>query len=187
MRRLLLLAALATTVLLAGLAVPRPAVACTGCSPSWEELRDSPVIVLAQYRGRSGFRITFDIIDVLKGPEVRTLHLNSGNGMPPGSPYGRWLLIPDGIHLSYAFRVSEWGAVRNGWTGEGEPRGYPRTLAGWYRALGLAVPDTASLPAAQLAPGSRGPAGPLVLLAGALLGLATGGRRFRHKDKFHED
>ena len=172
----------ATISLLAiGLVAPGRAEADTPGSPSWADLKGQPLIVLAEYRGHTGSRLdrryVFDVLDVLKGPEVRTLRLEAGNLMPPGDLHGRWLLLPDDDVLFWCFRVSPSGVVANPFTGEAQALHYPRTLAGWYRALGLSVPDTGTLPPARPSPDPPGPAEPLVLLLGALLGAALTQRR----------
>ena len=170
MRRLALLVSAVAVVLPLGLAAPPPASACAGCGPSWAELKASHLIALAWYRGRSGSRLVFDVVDVLKGPEARTLRLVPWNGLPGPSPWGRWLLLPEGDGITGGFRVSANGTVTSALTGEGQPADYPATLAAWYRALGLRPPDT-STAAAPLAPPSPAPGRPApLLLAAALAG-----------------
>jgi hypothetical protein len=177
MRRIGLLVSSFAVTLGLGLAGPPPAAACVGCSTTFKELVDgSPSIVLANYRGRSGSHVMFDVIDVLKGPDIRSV-LFLPTGLLGGRTWGSWLLAPvgdmlagavkDGGAMTIGFRVSAGGAVKNAVGGEGAVVGYPLTLAGWYRTLGLSMPDTATTPGPRLsAPAVPTPlAVPLLLLA----------------------
>jgi hypothetical protein len=93
-------------------------------------------------------------------------------GVTP-SPVGRWIVSTDFWHVSASGRIDAWG-----WTHEGSfPRTYPRTLAGWYAALG--APDTSTVATAPPAGDTRLPKGGLLAVA-AVLGLVLGlGRAFR--------
>jgi hypothetical protein len=170
----------AVAVLAAGLATPPSAAACVGCDVTFEALiRSSPSIVLAEYRGVSRSRAVFEVIDVLKGPRIQSIRLEPTVGLPGRRPWGRWLLFPSQGVMDVGFRVGTTGTVTNALTGEGQTNVYPGTLAGWYRALGLRLPDTSSAagPPGPTAPGQSLPAPPL--LAAAFLGAAAALRRRR--------
>lgn len=185
-RRIALVLAVVALALSAGLAAPSPASACVGCDTTFREFVDgSPSIVLASYRGRVGSHVVFDVIDVLKGPALRTVRFEPTDFSPGPRPWGRWLLAPagdlpvggvmDGGLMVEGFRVSAGGTVTNTLPGEGAVNVYPHTLAGWYRALGLRLPDTATAPVAAPPAPLRAP---VVLLAGAgLLGALLALRR----------
>jgi hypothetical protein len=165
--------------LLAVLAAPMPALACRDCTAEFRWfLQDYDQIVLAEYRGRSGSRIEFDVIDVFKGPEVRTLRLEPMQGMPGPHPRGRWIIYQTKSLVSNGFRVSADGTVMLLFDGAGRPGGYPRTLAGWYRALGLRMPDTSSVaPGVTPTPPSPGSAMPILFLVCATFGAVAALRR----------
>jgi hypothetical protein len=173
-RRIALSLAVSAMALSAGLASPLSVAARAACeTDTCTLIRDSTSIVLARYRGTSGAFALFDVVDMLKGPSVRTERIRS-NYFAPYSPRGRWLFVtnPD---FGTMFRVSASGVVTDVFTGEGEPNDYPSTLAAWYRALGLRLPDSSTAPSAAppLPPDS-----PVVLLAGAgLLGALLALRR----------
>jgi hypothetical protein len=174
-----------------GLSTPTPVAACSGCDTSFREfVATHPSIVLASYRGRSGPYVLFDVIDVLKGPSLRVVMLEPTDRSPGPRPWGRWLLAPTGSLavdgridsgvMVEGFRVSPSGIVTNSLPGSGAVNVYPRTLAGWYRALGLGMPDTstavANPPTALTAPGLD--ARQLVLVAvGIVAALAMFSRR----------
>ena len=169
----LVAAALAATL---ALATPQAVAARTPCeTDTCRLIHDSTSIVLAQYRGTSGAFALFDVIDVLKGPARQTERIRT-NYFAPFSPRGRWIFItnPD---FGTIFRVSASGVVTDLFTGAGEPNDYPSSLAAWYRALGLRLPDT-SASAASSQPGAPGSGLPVPLLvAAALLGGASALRR----------
>jgi len=190
MRRIALLVALLAATLGLGLAGPPPAAACVGCATQFKEFVDgnSP-IVLARYRGRSVSGVLFDVIDVLKGTSMRTLLFRATDTLPGPQPSGRWLLAPQQYRpvggvvdcgvMADGFRVGADGTVTNAQGGEGAVVGYPRTLAGWYRALGLRPPDTSTAAEAPVQP-APGPALPAtLLLAAALAGAGAALRRQR--------
>jgi len=167
-----LLLTFAAVVVSAVLAVAPATAASAACeTDTCLLIHNSRSIELVRYRGTSGAFALFDVLDVLKGPAARTDRVRA-NYFSPYSPRGTWLLVL-GPDFSPIFRVSASGAVKDLFTGEGEPHDYPTTLAAWYRALGLRPPDTATASAAAttVTPGT-----PLVLLAsaailGALLAL----------------
>ena len=156
--------ALAATA--SSLAAPKAVHSDTVWSPTWKELIGLPVIALVDFQRRSVERLVFGVVDVLKGPSTRTLRLVP-NGVFPHGAAGRFIILIDGKWLHYAFKVTSAGRVTSVWTGATRPHHYPRTLAGWYRKLGLAVPDTATLSPAQPAKDAPQPAAPVVLLVGA--------------------
>ena len=181
-RRIMLTLAAVAIALSVGLAAPTPARACLGCGPSWQQFYDaSDTIVLARYLGRSGRLSSFEVVDVLKGRSSRTLRLQTADDLGRPRVWSLWILTPYERRVSvWSFRVDPDGSVLNMEVGEGYFADYPRTLAGWYRALGLRPPDTSTAgagPPGQPAPGPSLP--PPLLLVAALLGGAAALRRLR--------
>ena len=182
MRRLAALVATLGAVLSIGLAAPPQASACTGCVETFKEFVDSsPLIVLTRYEGRSGRLSQFDVISVLKGRSARTLSVYASTFLGPRPRVGsRWLLAPFAGVLPEAFRVDRDGTVTDMAVGAGATDGYPTTLAGWYRALGLPMPDTSTANAATVDPLAPGTTPPLaLLLAAALVGVGAALHRQR--------
>lgn len=170
------------------LAGPVPAAACTGCGTTGDEvMSEATSIVLARYRETDGSDAVLEVLDVLKGRSVPVVRVRWRDLVAGGDwRTCRWIIAQDRRGLGPVFHVSASGkVVWPGGGGEGGIDDYPRTLAGWYRALGLSVPDTGTLPPVRPSQDSPGPAEPLVLLMGAFLGAALTQRRLTRPGRRH--
>lgn len=150
--------------------------ASASCAPWCGDtmIRHAKSIVLARYRESDGEYAVLDVLDVLKGPTRASVRVRRETlAFISDWRSIRWIVLgwkPTGP----VFEVLADGQVA--WphpTGPG-PEDYPWTLRGWYRKLGLPLPDTATASRAQ---GAAQSATPAALVAVACIGVVLALRR----------